>query len=68
MIVGDTKQLPPTNFFHKIYAGDDEDDENPDAVSCMNRFWKWQDSAFRPRRMLRWHYRSRHSALIRFLQ
>jgi len=65
MIVGDTKQLPPTNFFHKIYAGDDEDDENPDAVT-QESVLEMANSAFRPRRMLRWHYRSRHSALIRF--
>ncbi len=65
MIVGDTKQLPPTNFFQKIYAGDDEDDEKPDAVT-QESVLEMANGAFRPRRMLRWHYRSRHSALIRF--
>ena len=65
MIVGDTKQLPPTNFFQKIYAGDDEDDDKPDAVT-QESVLEMANGAFRPRRMFRWHSRSRHSALIRF--
>ncbi len=65
MIVGDTKQLPPTNFFHKVYADEDEDSENSDAVT-QESVLEMANSAFRPRRMLRWHYRSRHSGLIKF--
>ncbi len=64
MIVGDTQQLPPTNFFHKSIA-DTADDEESDAVT-EESVLEMANSAFRPRRMLTWHYRSRHSALIRF--
>ncbi|AUW46840.1 DUF4011 domain-containing protein [Rhizobium leguminosarum] len=64
MIVGDTQQLPPTNFFHKSIA-DTADDEESDAVT-EESVLEMANSAFRPRRMLTWHYRSKHSALIRF--
>lgn len=64
MIVGDTQQLPPTNFFHKNIA-DTADDEESDAVT-EESVLEMANSAFRPRRMLTWHYRSRHSGLIRF--
>ncbi|WP_442866786.1 AAA domain-containing protein [Agrobacterium sp. ST15.13.015] len=64
MIVGDTQQLPPTNFFHKSIA-DTADDEETDAVT-EESVLEMANSAFRPRRMLTWHYRSKHSGLIRF--
>lgn len=64
MIVGDTQQLPPTNFFHKTIA-DTADDEETDAVT-QESVLEMANSAFRPRRMLTWHYRSKHSGLIRF--
>ena len=64
MIVGDTNQLPPTSFFKKMIAVD-EDEDDPDVVteeSILER----ANGAFRPIRRLRWHYRSRHSGLIQF--
>lgn len=64
LIVGDTQQLPPTNFFHKNIA-DNADDEETDAVT-EESVLEMANSAFRPRRMLTWHYRSKHSGLIRF--
>ncbi|MDM9621105.1 DUF4011 domain-containing protein [Rhizobium sp. S96] len=64
MIVGDTQQLPPTNFFHKTIA-DTTEDEETDAVT-EESVLEMANSAFRPRRMLTWHYRSKHSGLIRF--
>lgn len=70
IIVGDTKQLPPTNFF--MTSLDDEDfdvdssesDENYDAGA----FESILDEAVAvlPERSLRWHYRSRHEHLIAF--
>jgi superfamily I DNA and/or RNA helicase len=65
MVVGDTKQLPPSNFFNKVYADDGSDDDQSDAVT-EESVLEMANSAFRPRRMLRWHYRSRHSKLIGF--
>jgi len=61
VIVGDTQQLPPTNFFHKSIS-DAVDDEESEAVT-EESVLEMANSAFRPRRMLTWHYRSRHSAL-----
>ena len=66
VIVGDTKQLPPTSFFDRIAdsAGDDDDEEitlAEDAKSIL----ELAEAIFTPR-MLRWHYRSRHESLIAF--
>jgi very-short-patch-repair endonuclease len=61
VVVGDSKQLPPTTFFDTL-AGDEEDDENltGDLESVLGLFV----SGGYPQRMLRWHYRSRHESLI----
>lgn len=64
MIVGDTKQLPPTNFFRQVLE-DQEDDDNADPVT-EESVLEMANATFRPKRMLRWHYRSRNSSLIRF--
>lgn len=63
MIVGDTNQLPPTNFFKKFIAVDEDDEE--DSVT-EESILEIANGAFRPARRLRWHYRSRHSSLIAF--
>ncbi|WP_168217296.1 DUF4011 domain-containing protein [Paracoccus liaowanqingii] len=63
VVVGDTKQLPPTSFFQRMV--DDSglsEDEQEDSESILDL----ANMAFRPVRQLRWHYRSRHSALIQF--
>ena len=63
IIVGDDKQLPPTRFFNKIAEEDDEDGKEnlaADLESILGLFSRWKA----PRRMLRWHYRSRHESLI----
>lgn len=67
IIVGDTKQLPPTNFFATSLNDDydidtDEQDNDADAYNSI------LDEAISvlPERSLRWHYRSRHEHLIAF--
>ena len=63
IIVGDTKQLPPTDFFDKMIAGDPDDDINLTDVESI------LDAAISPfggARTLRWHYRSRHESLIAY--
>lgn len=67
VVVGDEQQLPPTSFFSRI-SGSDEEEDNEDAADattrdlesvlglCQSRGW--------PKRMLQWHYRSRHDSLI----
>jgi very-short-patch-repair endonuclease len=65
VVVGDSKQLPPTSFFDTMVAGDDvaeEDDgtATSDIESVLGLFC----SRGAHQRMLRWHYRSRHESLI----
>lgn len=63
VVVGDTKQLPPTSFFQRtIDDSDIDEDMQEDSESILDL----ANMAFRPVRQLRWHYRSRHSALILF--
>jgi superfamily I DNA and/or RNA helicase len=61
VIVGDLQQLPPGRQFEII---DEDDDEDEDLIeeSILDR----ASSRFRPNRMLKWHYRSRHHSLIDF--
>ncbi len=61
VVVGDSKQLPPTSFFDRI-GGDDEGEESAtaDLESILGMFC----AQGAPERMLRWHYRSRHESLI----
>ena len=63
VIVGDNRQLPPTDFFDKQIGDDDEDAEENltgDTESILGLF----SAQNAPERMLRWHYRSRHESLI----
>jgi superfamily I DNA and/or RNA helicase len=66
VVVGDPKQLPPTDFFDRYDPMVDEDDpladEQVDAESILDLC----RATFRPVRRLRWHYRSRHESLIAF--
>lgn len=63
VIVGDTKQLPPTNFFQKVLESEYEDE---DIVEESESILDMANTSFSPVRQLRWHYRSRHEDLIRF--
>lgn len=62
VVVGDSKQLPPTPFFGSDYSSSDEDDEvaSADIESILGLF----EGQGAPGTMLRWHYRSRHESLI----
>jgi very-short-patch-repair endonuclease len=63
MIVGDTNQLPPTSFFRKMIVDEDADE---DETVLEESILEMANATFRPARRLRWHYRSRHSSLIRY--
>jgi very-short-patch-repair endonuclease/DNA polymerase III delta prime subunit len=60
IVVGDTRQMPPSDFFGREVELDDEDNVTSDIDSVL--------SMFRARgaqeRYLSWHYRSRHESLI----
>jgi len=68
VVVGDPKQLPPTNFFDRMVDSGDEDDEDeaPAAISGMESILDICQQLFTPVRSLRWHYRSQHESLIAF--
>ena len=63
LIVGDTNQLPPTNYFKKMFL-DDLEDEDYDVPE--ESILEMANITFKPIRRLKWHYRSRHSSLIAF--
>ncbi|WP_119680768.1 DUF3320 domain-containing protein [Indioceanicola profundi] len=65
VVVGDDRQLPPTSFFSKVLAGDeDAEDDGSAGVSDVESILGLCVSKGLPQRMLRWHYRSRHQSLI----
>jgi very-short-patch-repair endonuclease len=60
IVVGDTRQMPPSDFFGREVEVEDEDNVTSDIESVL--------AMFRARgaqeRYLSWHYRSRHESLI----
>lgn len=70
VIVGDRMQLPPTSFFDRIGEEEEtEDDEGAvtaQALTDAESILDVASSLYKPARMLRWHYRSRHGSLIAF--
>ncbi len=64
VVVGDSKQMPPTNFFDSLIQGDDSDDEDRSITSDIESILGLCKAQGMPERMLRWHYRSRHESLI----
>ena len=61
IVVGDPKQMPPTNFFNRLDSDSDSDDEM-DLESILDQ----AIAAGIPHHRLTGHYRSRHESLIRF--
>jgi very-short-patch-repair endonuclease len=64
IIVGDPKQLPPTTFFQRVEAADDEPDE--EGIEDLESILDDCLAARLPQLYLDWHYRSRHESLITF--
>lgn len=65
VVVGDPKQLPPTNFFARQGGDDDEESEELSLAQDSESILEAAMPLFKLRR-LRWHYRSRHESLIAF--
>lgn len=63
IIVGDPKQLPPTNFFGRADGGDED---LPEIEKDMPSILDEVSVAGIPARRLNWHYRSKDEALIAF--
>lgn len=70
IVVGDHKQLPPTNFFKAANAGADDTEEDDTDVADVTRPSDYESILTLARtrgmaeRMLAWHYRSKHPSLI----
>jgi very-short-patch-repair endonuclease len=69
IVVGDSKQLPPTRFFARLTSDSDEDDEMneevmPAQAQDMESILGLCAARGLPQTMLGWHYRSRHHSLI----
>ena len=62
VMVGDPKQLPPTNFFDRADSSADEEDVEGDLESILDECL----GANLPTMNLAWHYRSRNESLIAF--
>ena len=66
VVVGDSKQMPPTSFAEANAGLDDEDDYNPDIVFDEESILTECVQARVPRQWLSWHYRSQDESLIAF--
>jgi very-short-patch-repair endonuclease len=64
VVVGDSKQLPPTSFFDRMMDSVDDDDEGTNVTADLESVLGLFSAQSAPSRMLRWHYRSRHESLI----
>jgi len=64
VVVGDPKQLPPTNFFNR--AEDEDADDDVETGGDMESILNECLGAGLPSQRLNWHYRSRHESLIAF--
>ncbi|MGB1250578.1 MAG: DUF4011 domain-containing protein [Candidatus Promineifilaceae bacterium] len=70
VVVGDSRQLPPTSFFESI--GEDKAQSEEDGIGFDEENGRFSAESILdlcliqnvPERMLRWHYRSRHESLI----
>lgn len=64
IVVGDSKQMPPSNFFMAVAEADELDDESDDVKD----FESVLDlcATILPQLRLKWHYRSRYEQLIDF--
>jgi hypothetical protein len=68
VIVGDSKQLPPTNFFDRKDSSESDDSEAAlaDALEPLESVLEEAIASGIPQQSLLWHYRSRDERLIEF--
>lgn len=64
IVVGDSKQMPPSNFFNSSIESEDDDEETGDVTDFESILDLCSTSMQQLR--LRWHYRSRYEQLILF--
>ena len=66
IVVGDSKQMPPSNFFMASTGADDEYDEEEEESATDYESILDLCTAVLPQKMLNWHYRSKTESLIAF--
>ncbi len=66
VVVGDSKQLPPTSFFDRVTNKFDEVSDDDYEISSMESILSLLLAKNVRERTLEWHYRSRHQSLINF--
>ncbi|GAA2531712.1 DUF3320 domain-containing protein [Mycolicibacterium diernhoferi] len=67
VVVGDSKQMPPTSFAETSAGVDDgEEDTNPEVVADEESILSECVQSLVPQQWLSWHYRSQDEALIAF--
>jgi len=69
IIVGDSKQLPPTTFFQTEMTNPEYDDQEETIFNELDASTSILDicqSTNYPSKRLKWHYRSEHESLIAF--
>lgn len=66
VVVGDSKQLPPTSFFAKSSDGGDGDGADGGQVEDLESILDECLGAGMNHLSLKWHYRSKHESLIAF--
>jgi len=66
IVVGDSHQLPPTDFFSVKNENDPDSEEDDDTPNEIGASILECAAEVMDRHMLRWHYRSRHESLIAF--
>ncbi|WP_081699697.1 DUF3320 domain-containing protein [Picosynechococcus sp. NKBG15041c] len=66
IVVGDNKQMPPSNFFGGNGNTDSTKILSEDTVEDLESILDEAIACNLPQQMLQWHYRSRHESLILF--
>ncbi len=63
VVMGDSKQLPPTDFFDTVLDSPESEPDDRASAGDMESILNVCKRSF-PVKTLRWHYRSRHESLI----
>ena len=65
IVVGDSMQMPPSNFFNAATENTDFEDDDESDITDFESVLDLCSTTFRQLR-LKWHYRSKHEQLISF--